>query len=128
MNTDIGLLMLRVTLGPMMAIGHGWGKFVKVVTGDFTFADPIGIGQAPSLVLAAGAEFVCAILLTLGIKTRWMAVPLVITMLVAAFVHHLDDPWGKKEFALLYAISFAALAVTGGGKYSFDAWWSKKRR
>ncbi len=110
-----------------MAIAHGWGKFVKVVTGEFTFADPIGIGQAPSLILAAGAEFVCAILLALGVKTRWMAVPLAFTMFVAAFVHHLDDPWGKKEFALLYAIPFVVLAITGGGQYSLDRYWGKKR-
>ena len=126
MNTDLGLLVLRVTTGLMMAIAHGWGKFLKVVTGDFAFADPIGIGQAPSLILTAGAEFICAILLALGVKTRWMAVPLAFAMFVAAFVHHLDDPWQKKEFALLYAIPFVVLAITGGGRYSLDKMWSRK--
>ena len=48
-------------------------------------------------------------------------------MLVAAFVVHADDPWGKKEFALLYAIPFTALAITGGGRYALDALGLKKR-
>jgi len=120
MSLDVGLLFLRVTVGLMMVISHGWGKMVKVVSGDFSFPDPLGLGAAPSLVLAALTEFVCALLVVLGVKTRYVAVPVTITMLVAAFVQHIDDPWGKKEFALLYAIPFAMLIITGGGKYSLD--------
>jgi putative oxidoreductase len=125
MSRDVGLLFLRVTVGPMMAIGHGWGKMVQVFSGDFSFADPLGIGAAPSLVLAALAELVCALLVALGIKTRYMAIPVTITMLVAAFMQHFDDPWGKKEFALLYAVPFAMLIITGGGKYSLDQFRKK---
>ena len=120
MSLDVGLLFLRVTVGLMMVISHGWGKMVKVVSGDFSFPDPLGLGAAPSLVLAALTEFVCALLVVLGVKTRYVAVPVTITMLVAAFVQHIDDSWGKKEFALLYAIPFAMLIITGGGKYSLD--------
>ena len=120
MSQDIGLLFLRVSCGLLMAFGHGWSKVVKVVSGDFSFPDPLGIGAAPSLVLAALSEFVFALLVALGVKTRWMAVPVTITMLVAAFVQHFDDPWGKKEFALLYAIPFAMLIITDGGKFSLD--------
>ena len=51
----------------------------------------------------------------------WLAaVPLLVTMLVAAFVVHADDPWGKKEFALLYAIPALSLIFTGGGRFSLD--------
>jgi putative oxidoreductase len=127
MGHDVGLLFLRVSVGLFMAVGHGWGKVVKVFSGDFGFPDPIGIGAAPSLVLAALSEFVCALLVALGVKTRFAAVPVVITMLVAAFITHFEDPWGKKEFPLLYAIAFAVLVVTGGGKYGLDRWFTKKR-
>ena len=47
-------------------------------------------------------------------------------MVVAAFVQHFGDPWGKKEFALLYAIPFAMLIITGGGKYGLDRFLEKK--
>jgi putative oxidoreductase len=127
MGHDVGLLFLRVTLGLFMAVGHGWGKVVKIFSGDFGFPDPLGIGAAPTLVLAALSEFVCALMVALGVKTRFAAAPLVITMLVAAFITHFEDPWGKKEFALLYAIPFAMLVLTDGGKYSLDRWFKKKR-
>ena len=41
-------------------------------------------------------------------------------MLVAAFIVHGADPFAKKEKALLYAICFLVIAITGAGKYSID--------
>ena len=127
MNRDLALLLLRISTGLMMALGHGLGKVRAVIAGDFSFPDPIGIGAAPSLILAALAEFFCALLVALGVKTRYCAIPLVITMLVAALLVHADDPWGKKEFALLYAIPFAALVLAGGGRYTLESLWARKR-
>lgn len=127
MQRDLGLLFLRVTVGLMMALGHGWGKFQNVLSGNFDFGDPIGLGPTISLILAAFAEFICALLVVFGVKTRWVAIPVVITMLVAAFVVHLDDPWGRKEFALLYAIPFLTLVFTGAGRYSVDAKLADRR-
>ena len=120
MDRDFGLLFLRVTTGLMMAIAHGYGKMAMLFTGKTGFPDPLGIGSVPSLVLAASAEFIFALLVVIGFKTRLAAVPLVITMLVAAFMIHGGDPWAKKEFALLYAIPFFTLIFTGAGKYSID--------
>ncbi len=120
MNTDLGLLFLRVTTG-FLILTHGWGKVAKLVSGDFSFPDPLGIGGAPSLFLAAAAEFGCALLVIAGVKVRWAAIPLVITMLVAAFGHHAADPWAKKEFPLLYAVVFAALILTGPGRHTLPA-------
>ena len=58
-----------------MLMTHGWSKVRKIVAGDFDFSDPIGLGEAPSLVLAAGAEFVFALLVVLGVRVRWTAIP-----------------------------------------------------
>ena len=126
--TDIGLLWMRVSLGGLMLVNHGWGKMLKLFgEGPIKFADPLGLGAAPSLVLAVGAEVVCAALLIAGLATRAAAAPLVVTMLVAAFIVHGDDPFQKKEFALVYAIPFLALAFTGAGRYSLDALIAKRR-
>ncbi len=117
---DWGKLILRLGLGGFM-LGHGWPKLMKLLAGgEIAFADPIGLGPTFSLVLAVFAEFVCAILLIIGYKTRWAAIPLIITMLVAGLIVHGDDPWGKKEFALLYAVGYIAIALLGAGKYSID--------
>lgn len=82
------------------------------------FADPIGLGPSISLVLAVLAEVICPLLIIVGWRVKWSAIPVVITMLVAAFVVHGDDPWSKKEFALLYALAFIAIGLLGPGKYS----------
>jgi len=117
---DIGLLVLRAAAGLMMA-GHGYGKVRKLLAGDYGFADPVGIGPTASLVLAAFAEFVCALLVVAGLRTHWAALPVVATMLVALFIVHAADPWGDKELAAVYAAAFLALAFTGGGRLSVDA-------
>ncbi len=43
--------------------------------------------------LAVGAEVLGAIALLLGLGTRWFAIPLMVTMLVAAFKVHWDNGW-----------------------------------
>lgn len=122
---DIGKLILRVSLGAMM-LGHGYPKLMKLLEGgDIQWADPIGLGPAISLTLAVFAEFVCSILLIVGYKTKWATIPLIATMAVAVFIVHWDDPWGKKEFALLYAVGFIAIGLIGAGKYSLDDRFSK---
>jgi putative oxidoreductase len=126
MNRDLGLLILRVGAGVMMAT-HGWGKVVDLFSGNPQFGDPLGIGPVPSLALAAFAEFLCALLVVVGFKVRWTAIPIVITMLVAAFVVHAADGWGKQEFPLLYAVAFLTLVFTGAGQYSLDALFGQGR-
>ena len=117
----IGLLMLRLMSGGVMAYAHGWGKLQKMLSGDMGFADPLGMGEEISLVLTVFAEFVCGILVALGLFTRGALVPLIITMWVAVFMIHGDDPFSKKEFGLLYLIPYMTLMFTGPGKYSLDA-------
>lgn len=99
---------------------HGYGKFMQVMGGDFSFGDPIGIGEAPSLILTVLAEFLCSIFIIFGFLTRLSTIPLIITMLVAALIVHADDPIGNKELALLYLSIFILLFYTGPGKYSVD--------
>lgn len=119
-TTDVGLLILRTGAGLSIAVGHGWGKAMRLVEGNTSFADPIGIGELPSLVLATFAELVCALLVVVGLRTRWAALPVVVTMAVAAFLQHAGDPFGKRELAVVYGVVFLALAFTGGGRYSID--------
>jgi len=126
-NRDLGLLVLRLGGGTCMAFLHGLGKLQKLLSGDLSFADPIGLGAAPSLVLAVCAEFFCSLALIAGFKTRWVAIPPAFTMLVAGFVVHAADPWRRKELALVYASLFIALAFTGAGRYSLDGLWARRR-
>ena len=119
-RVGVGLLLLRIGAGGFMLAFHGWGKLVNFGDRWGKFGDPIGLGPEASLILTVFAEFFCSLALILGLFTRAAAIPLLITMLVVAGIVHADDPWNKKEFALLYAIPFLTLMLTGGGKYSLD--------
>lgn len=125
-RTDFGLLLLRVSVGAMMLFSHGWGKLTNFATFSEQFADPLGVGSTTSLTLTVFAEFFCSIALILGLATRLAAIPLLITMLVAAFVIHAADPWPKQEFPLLFAIIYASLIFLGSGRYSVDGFFSRK--
>ena len=119
LRTDIGLAVLRI-LPSIFLLTHGWGKFNNLISGNFEFPDPIGIGSSPSLFLAVIGEFVCPILIILGLKTRWAAIPSAITMFVAAFIQHSSDPFADKEKALLFLVIFVVIFLVGPGRFSVD--------
>jgi putative oxidoreductase len=119
---DVVLLLLRVAFGGAMLYGHGIGKMRRLFGNEaIEFADPFGIGPVASLAMAVFAEVICAGLLVLGLFTRWAAIPLIITMVVAAFYVHIADPFSRMEKAILYLIPYICLLVAGGGYYSLDA-------
>lgn len=119
LQSDLGLALLRIAPS-IMLMTHGYGKFTKLISGNLEFADPIGIGQAPTLFLAVLAEFICPILIILGIKTRWMALLPALGMLVAVTIVHAADPFNVKEKALLFLVFFVCIILLGPGRYSID--------
>lgn len=119
-NIDFALLILRLTVGGFM-LTHGLGKFSKLVGEEaIQFADPFGIGVTASLALVVFAELFCSIFLIVGIATRLSTVPLIITMLVAAFIAHAEDGFGKQELPLLYTVSYVVLLISGSGQIAVD--------
>ena len=119
LSNDIGLALLRIAPSAMM-LTHGIPKFQNILNGNLEFADPLGIGATPSLFLTVIGEVICPILIIIGFKTRFSALPPAITMAVAAFIVHSADPFGKKEMALLYLIFFVVIMLLGPGRYSVD--------
>lgn len=119
---NLTFLLFRLAAGGLM-LTHGMGKFTTLFGSEpIQFPDPLGIGATASLALTVFAEVFCAILIMIGLATRFAAVVLLITMLVAAFVIHANDPISKQELSLLYAAIFLVIAVTGAGKFSIDRW------
>jgi putative oxidoreductase len=117
---DLWLLFLRMLVAAFM-LTHGLPKFYKLMTGNLEFSDPIGIGEPATLFLAVFAEVICSTFILVGLGTRIATVPLIATMLVAAFISNWNDPFGKKELPLLYLFIYVTLLVLGSGRYSIDS-------
>jgi putative oxidoreductase len=122
---SIGLLIYRIVFGGFMLVGHGVNKLMSFNTLAETFPDPLGIGNELSLVSAVFCEVVCTTLVILGLATRLAVLPLVFTMVIAAFVIHGADPFfmgsgAAKEPALIYLAAYALLLFTGAGSLSLD--------
>ncbi len=118
---SLGLLLLRAGVAGIMLFSHGLGKLMKFSELSSQFPDPLGVGNFMSLTLAVGAEVACSALVVIGLLTRLATIPLIITMCVAAFIIHANDPWQKQEFPILFLIAFVALLFTGPGRFSLDA-------
>lgn len=126
-NTDVpgryghaALLFLRVAAACLM-LTHGFPKVQRLFSGEeIQFADPYGLGVTTSLALAAFAEFVCSILVILGLATRLAVIPIMITMATAVIFAHANDPFGVKEKPLLFLVVFTFILIIGPGRYSID--------
>lgn len=119
-NINIALLILRVAAGAFM-LTHGMQK-MSLLFGDgpVQFADPIGLGEKTTLILAVISEVLCSVFLILGFASRISAFFLIATMTVAVLIIHQGDEFKSIELALLYLSAFLAILFTGAGKYSID--------
>lgn len=115
---DLALLFLRFGFGGFL-LTHGIPK-LQMLSDPSAFGDPIGVGPTLSLILAIIGEVVAPILVIIGYKTKWAAIPTMITMGVAGFVVHANDAFGTKEKAFLYFIAFLVIFLAGAGKFSVD--------
>jgi len=92
----LGPLALRLYLVPVFWVA-GTNKLNGMDDVIAWFGNPDwGLGlPAPTLLawLATGSEVLGAIALLIGLGTRWFAIPLMVTMLVAAFSVHLENGW-----------------------------------
>jgi len=128
-SRSAGLLILRVSGGLIMLLGHGWGK-INLLFNDFNtlatrYDGYLGLPGTINGPLIVFAEFLCAALIILGLATRLACIPLIIAMSVAAFIRHANDPWfmgagASKEPALLFLTIFLAILFAGPGRWSVD--------
>jgi putative oxidoreductase len=130
-NLDLGLLLIRVMLGTLMAF-YGFEKlthFNEMAASDF-WAKNIsffGMSGAVPLTLTIFAEFFCSLLLIVGLFSRFSLIVLAFCMayifLVIFPMEILSKGQNGYEFnsAFTYFIIYVGLLFTGVGKYSLDA-------
>jgi len=113
----------------VLMLAHGIPKLQKFFNDEpINFKSVLGMSSELSLGLAVFAEVFCSILIIIGLKTRLATIPLIITMLVAVFVVHINDPFAKMEKALLFLLLYLVLLFSGGGKYPMDGWLINKSK
>ena len=121
---NLAMFLLRVGLGVMM-IPNGYNKLVNFAKYKNDFINFLGLGGTVSLALVVFAELFCAGLLVLGLFTRLAAIPLIITMLVAAIEAHNADFFGEGQHAGLFALGFLVVFILGPGRISVDGMITK---
>ena len=123
-NTDLGLLILRITLGVLMLL-HGIAKLKGVSFIEGTLEDK----GLPSF-MAYGVyitEIIMPLLILIGYRTRLASAGYAFGVLFAIFLVHSGDiftltphgGWGI-ELLGLYLFGAIALFFTGGGKMAIS--------
>jgi putative oxidoreductase len=115
-------LVLRLSLGLLMLILHGWNKLQHFSENSHNnFFDPLHIGTMLSFLLIVFAEVFCSLFIALGLFTRLACIPLIIEMLVIIFVmnHGVITP-KVSEKEVLFLTGYLALIFMGPGRVSVD--------
>jgi len=123
----IAKLLLRIGYS-LLLMTHGLPKLEKLFSNEIKFPDPLSIGDVNSLFLTVLGEFIAPLFVIIGYKTRLFSFFPAFTMLIAAFVVHFEDPFGKKELAILYLLGFVLVMLFGPGIYSVDNFKKKQFR
>jgi putative oxidoreductase len=117
-------LLARASVG-LVFVSTGWGKLEhldRVIEFFRSLGIPAPEYQAP---FVAATELGCGLMIVLGLATRFAAIPLIVTMLVAirtALWSDLEgaiDLFGREEY--LFIALLVWLAIAGAGAVSFDA-------
>jgi putative oxidoreductase len=122
---DWGITVLRIIVGVVFFV-HGMQKIFMIgIPGVGGFFTQLGI-PAPELmaIVVTAVETLGGLALIAGALTRWVAIPLAITMLVAIFTAHLSSGFfvnnGGYEFALTLLAGSVALVLAGSGAMAVD--------
>ncbi len=126
-NVNFALFILRAGIALLM-LTHAYPKVLNLFGDEpVKFISFFGLSATVTISLVLFAEFICSVLVFIGLFTRLAVIPLITTMLVAVFHFHADDPFAVKEKAILYLLVYTAILLTGAGKFSVDYFISGKK-
>lgn len=127
LTADLGLLVLRLFAGLVMAFAHGLGKLPPAPP-FIAGVEALGFPVPELFAWSAGlAEFLGGILLALGLISSPAALFLAFTMAVAAFGVHGADAFNIRELSMIYLAIYLFFSLYGGGRFSLDAIINKAR-
>lgn len=124
---DHGLLILRIGIGLMFLIAHGWKKMEggpELWSQIGGAMGNLGITFAPTFwgFMASFTESFGALFFALGLFFRPVSAALFFTMAIAGLFHLMKgDGLGIASHAIEAAIVFFACIFIGPGRFSLDA-------
>ena len=123
-NTDVGLLIMRITFGGLMYYNHGYAKLLGGVDRWYGLGGALTnlIGLEPLRtffgLMASLSESIFALFIVAGLFTRISSSLLGFTMFIATLRHVLDGD--LPEMAILYLVFSILMIVSGPGRHSLD--------
>jgi putative oxidoreductase len=130
--SDLALLLLRIGTGFLLIANHGYSKLIGaygyvINKQPWRFVDGVAeLGFPFPTFFAVGAaliESIGALLVIIGLFTRYAAALIMVVMSVAIYRHLSSD--FRYELAAMYLLVGFTLVCIGAGRYSVDA---KRRR
>ena len=116
---NAAMLVLRIAMGALM-MAHGYQKLVGFSSMKSDFYNLLGMGSTLSLALCIFAEFFCALFVMIGLFTRLVTLPLIISTSIALFDVHAMDFFNTGEKASLFLSGYIVLLLLGPGRASVD--------
>ena len=129
-NTDLGLLIIRVTFGGLMYLNHGHGKLLGGVDRWYglggALTNMIGLDFLRTFFgfMASLSESVFSLFIVAGLLTRISSSLLGFTMVIASLRHIFKGDF--PEMAILYLVFCILMIVSGPGEYSLDKRYLRK--
>jgi putative oxidoreductase len=117
-------LLIRLIAGGSLAF-HGYQILFGNIEGAGRFFESIGFENGLMWAWIVGIlEFVCGLLLAIGLLTRVAAGPILGFMVVAIATYHWENGynWEERgiEYPLFWAIVVFHFLIHGGGRWSVD--------
>lgn len=116
----MALLVFRVFAAIALMRTHGIPKLLAFEETAAHISDPLGFGETFSASYAIFANVFCAVLVALGLTTRWAALAVVSLTLSGLFLIHFNDAAKIQDAPLIYSVVFGFISYVGAGKYSID--------
>ena len=133
LNTDTGILIIRVALGSVLLSHSLYLKMVVfTLTGTAQYFSSIGLPEVLAYIVFF-VEVVSGISLLLGFNTRFFSALVIPILLVATWAHSANgwlftNSGGGWEYPLFLALMAVAQLNLGGGNYAVTPYFKSKQQ
>jgi putative oxidoreductase len=122
--------LIRIYAG-LALVSHGYPKLFGATAANVAFFETAGFRPGLLWTIVVGlTEVGGGLCLALGLFTRAVAVPILIFLLTAVVYHsRFGFYWNARgfEYPLFWTLVVLHFFIRGGGAWSLDAYWGRRR-